>query len=134
VLDPLPFRIKVPGADTFQGWQVLSIVFKVEGYLHLTDEAMVLEWSGTESVDAVGGDGIRSTVDPLPHEEAEVPRAEIVRARLRWPLVAPRLLLTSRRLGTFNGLPGARPGRLSLRIRRRDAALAARYAAQLDAG
>ena len=131
MLEALPFRFAVAGEDRLEAGRILSISFKVEGLAHLDHDVLHLEWAGTESVDDVNGLGVSSTVNALPHEEVELPREVLGGARLRWRYVAPRLVLSGRRLDTFDGLPGAQPGRLVLKVRRRHAALAEAYASEL---
>jgi hypothetical protein len=77
-------------------------------------------------------DGILSKVEVLPLETIELPVVELVDLRLVGGWWAPRLELRARRLDAFDGIPTARPGVITLRIRRQDRRLAAEMAAEIE--
>jgi hypothetical protein len=122
--DPLPFRLRMPGSDTLDLRGARSISWRVEGRLYLAGDMLGLEWTGTRRAERVSLSGVKVHTEELPVEVLEIPVEWIIDARLRTPRLAPRLELRAGRLDAFDGLPGAEPGSVTLRLARRDAARA----------
>ena len=119
---PLPFRLKVPGEDTLDLRGARSVSYRLDGLLHVAADLLTFEWAATRRTQRVSITGVKDEVDDSPVGTVEVPRSSIVRAQLRGGWWAPRLQLWARRIDAFDGIPGARPGMLTLRIHRRDRA------------
>jgi len=118
-IEPLPFRISVPGEDAIDFKGVRSVSYRVEGLLHLVDDTLEFEWTATETTERVGFTGIHTGVDSSPIGRLKVPAGWIAEARLGWAWWRLRLLFQARRLDAFEGMPGAHAGTLTLKIRRR---------------
>jgi hypothetical protein len=140
---PLPFRLSAPGEETIGIAGVKSIGYKMVGQIHLNDQWLVIEWTGTRTTEKLGITGIGTDVDQLPLEKFEIPVDHIVGARLTRAWWLPRLVLRALELDLFDDIPGSEPGIVSLRIKRSDRALAldfimaledAQYGASLPAG
>jgi hypothetical protein len=119
-VDPLPFRIKVPGYDAFDAQGIVSITIKLEGLLSVSDNAITLEWKATRQIDSVSLSGVTDEVDESPVGRCEIPVDLILEARLRGGWWSPRLELRARRLDAFENIPTAQSGIAKLRIRRLD--------------
>jgi hypothetical protein len=119
-VDPLPFRIKVPGYDAFDAQGILSITIKLEGLLSVSEKVVSLEWRATRQIDSVSLSGITDEVDESPVGRCEISVDQILEARLRGGWWSPRLELRARRLDVFEDIPTARNGIAKLRIRRHD--------------
>lgn len=132
-IDPLPFRLKLPGRDTVGFDGAWSISYRLEGFLHLDGDTIKLEWVATRWTQGLSFTSVKDEVDQSPIGSTEVPLSSIRRARLRGGWWAPRLQLWARHIDAFEGIPGAQPTTVSFRIDRRDRALAAAIAAALDA-
>jgi hypothetical protein len=121
--DPLPFKLKIPGEDTIDWQGVRSISYRLDGLLSLSDDAVTLEWKARRHTEHVGIGGVKDVVDESPIGTMEISRALIARVRVvGW--FRPRLQMWARQIDAFEGIPSARPGMLSLRIRRPDRRLA----------
>ena len=118
-LEPLPFRLGVAGDDVIDSAGIRSVSYRVEGLLHLVDDTLRFEWSATETTEEVSGSRIGTVVDHSPIGRLDVPAGWIAEVRLRWPAWLPRLILRGRRLDAFEGMPNARRGGITLKIRRR---------------
>lgn len=132
MLDPLPFRIPVPGDDRVSLGGVQSISSKIEGLLHHEGGQLAFEWGGTRSVERVSLADTGSRVETLPPQVLEVPIDWIAEAWLKGWLWLPAVVLRSRRLDAFDGLPGAAGGKAVLRIKRRDLDLARRIVREIN--
>ncbi len=130
--EPLPFRLSVPGRDTIDADGARSVSYRLEGFLHIVDSILTVEWTGTESTQQVSFTSVTDHVDPLPVEWLEIPVDWITEVRLRGGWWRPRLELRARRLDAFEGIPSARAGSITLRIRRRDRELAGQIAVAID--
>ena len=130
--EPLPFRLKVPGQDVIDTEGVWSISYKAEGLLHLDGDVLVVEWQATRTTEKVAVSGIGTDVDHSPIATLEVPIELVAGMRYRGGWWWPRLELRGRTLDAFDGIPGARPGVVSLRVRRRDRAHARGFAAAFE--
>jgi len=119
-INPLPFRIKVPGHDTIGAEGVVSISIKLEGLLHLNEKELLLEWTATRTVESVSLEGVRDEVDQSPVGSCEIPLSDILEASVRGGWWAPRLELRARSLEAFEDIPTAENGIAKLRIRRSD--------------
>jgi len=118
-VEPLPFRIGVPGEDIIDVSGIRSVSYRVEGLLHLVHGTLIFEWSATEKTKRVAFTGISTLVDESPFGGREVPVGWIAEARLRGGWWWPQLVLRARRLDVFEGMPGGKTGALILRIGRR---------------
>lgn len=134
VKDPLPFRIRIPSEESVDlDGQEVSVTYRLHGLLRLVDNALALEWivrRRTETDSLTDGD---VQLDESPVGTASVPVAWIVRADVRGGWWSPRLEILARRIDAFESIPGARPGSLTLRIRRQDRELAGVIAAAVAA-
>jgi len=131
VIDPLPFRLRVPGIDKIDLQGIRSISYRVEGLLHLDGSTVALEWAGTRKTEWVALGRVTDEVDRSPLARVELPASAIAGARVHGGWWAPRLELRARSLAVFDGIPGARPGVLRLRISRRDREHASAMAAAI---
>jgi hypothetical protein len=130
-IEPLPFLLRYPRQDTLDSRGARSIRYRVDGLLHLDVALLTVEWAEVQEIQRVSLTGIGTDLHALSRDAVEVPLSLISEVRLRgwW---APRLELRGRRLDAFDGIPGARPGALTLRIPRRYRAVAATFAAALE--
>ena len=118
-IEPLPFRLGVPGDDVIDSDGVRSVSYRVEGLLHLVDDTLSFEWTATETTEEVSGSRIGTVVDHSPIGRLDVPAGWIAEVRLRWAAWLPRLVFRGRRLDAFEGMPCAKRGGITLKIRRR---------------
>ena len=130
---PLPFRIKLPGEDTVAFTEIRDVTRRVDGLLHLLDDAILLEWAVTESVDEVGLGSVSSTTETFAAEELELPLAWLASAELVGGILRPQLLLRARGLGVFAEVPGAKADRLALGYTRADRFVALEMARAITA-
>lgn len=130
--DPLPFRLRVPGDDRVDLGGVHSISWQFEGLLHHLGDRLRFEWSGTRSVQSVSLSRTVDRAEPIPPEELEVPVEWIAEAVLTGALWLPGMELRARRIDAFDGIPGARGGRVSLRFKRRHLDIARRIVRELN--
>ena len=119
-LNPLPFRLGVPGEETIKFSGIKSTGYNIEGLLHLSDLILTLEWTGTQTTEQVGFTGVGTETVELPGDWKEIPAAEIADASVRGFWWSPRLELRSRRLDTFEDIPTGRAATLRLKIKRQD--------------
>lgn len=130
--DPLPFRIHVPGDERVGLDGIREVVWKIEGLLHLDGTTLVLEWTGSRTTTVVSLGTVRKDTRELPVSSLDVPAGWLSEVRLRawwWPA---RLHLRARVLDAFEGVPAARPGAITLRLRWRDLALARQVIADIQ--
>ena len=121
--EPVPFRLGLAGEETLDTRGVRSVSYKVDGVLHLDGDNLTLEWAVDRHTESVGLGGVRTDVEKFDYEDLVVPLSWLMEARLtRFPR---RLRLRAKHLDAFEGVPGERPARLALKIRRRDRHLAA---------
>lgn len=118
--DPLPFRLKVPSHDSFDLEGLETVSYRMEGLLHLKDDLVSLEWTGTRKTEYLTVTGVGTEHDHYPVTWIEIPVAWITEARMRGGWLSPRLELRARRLDAFRDVPSARADRLILRVARRD--------------
>ncbi len=130
---PLPFRIKLPGEDSVFFTEVRDVARRADGLLHLLDDAILLEWAVTESVDEVGIGNVSSTTETFAAEEIEIPLVWLASAELIGGILRPRMLLRARGLGVFADVPGAKADRLELSYARADRFVAVEMAAAIKA-
>ena len=129
--DPLPFRLSLAGEETLDTRGIRSVSYKVQGLLHLEDDTLALEWAVDQYTESVGLGGVSTGAEKFDYEELVVPLTWLTEVRLtRFP--SRRLKLRARRLDAFDGVPSARPGSVSLRIRHRDRHLAAAMVEAID--
>ncbi len=117
--EPLPFRLRIRGKDVIDLKGIRSVSYRVDGLLHLVDDALEFEWTATETTERVGFTGIHTGVDSSPIGRLEVPAGWLAEVRLLWGWWRLRLSFRARRLDAFEGMPGAKGGAVTLRIRRR---------------
>jgi hypothetical protein len=130
-VDSVPFQVQLPGRDTMGFDGMRSVSYGVHGLLHLDGDIATFEWSTTRHTEIVSLTDISEHDDETPPDLLDVPAAWIADATLTGGWWRPRLVLRGRRLDAFVGVPGARPGIVSLRVRRRDRPLAMAMAAAL---
>ncbi len=119
-LDPIPFRIRVPGHDSIDTRGVVSITIKLEGLMSLMEDVISLEWTATRQIESVSVSGVHEETDESPVGRREIPLSVILGARLRGGWWSPRLELRARTLDAFEGIPTANQGVAKLRLRRSD--------------
>lgn len=124
MIEPVPFTLPLPGSDTLGLHGARSETWRLQGLLHFDGETVTLEWSTTRHVEQVSLTGVDIDDEASPPELLDVPVGWIAEARLVRQWFTTRLVLRGRRLDAFDGVPGAAPGTLTLRIARRDRALA----------
>ena len=118
--DPLPFRIKISGEDTVDSRGVRSVSYRLDGLLQVSDEVLTLEWRATRHTQHVEMGNVTDEVDESPVGTMQIPRDLVSRAQVKGGVWRPRLQLWARKIDAFDAIPRARPGTLTLRIRRRD--------------
>ena len=133
VTEPVPFQLPLPGLDTLGLEGARSESRRVHGLLHLDAGTVTFEWRAVLHVELVSLTRVHVDDVATRTERVVVPVAAIGAARLTGGWWAPRLVLRARRLDAFDGVPGAGPGTVALRIARRDRALAAAMAGALVA-
>lgn len=121
-LNPLPFRLSLPGEDSVKLSGFRSISYNIEGLLHVSDLVVTVEWTGTQTTEQFTFEKVGTDVDKLPIDWVEIPASEISDARVYRYWWSPCLELRSRRLDTFDDIPSARSAILRLKINRRDRA------------
>lgn len=131
-IDPLPFRLRVPGTDTVGFAGIKSVTYDVEGLLHLAGHTVTIEWSGTQTTEQVSLEKIGTDVDELPHDWLELPVTFISDARVLGVWWRPRFELRARRLDAFQIVPSARGATLTMKIRRLDRARAREMAVAIE--
>lgn len=134
VVEPVPFRIALPGSDTLGLDGARSVSSQLHGLLHLEGEALSFEWRTVRHVEQVTLVSIRVADETTPPEWLDIPVEWIADAHLTGGWWAPRLNLRARRLDAFDRVPGAGPGTVVLPIARRDRPLAAALVEALRAG
>ncbi len=126
---PLPFRLRVPGADVIDSQGVRSVSYRLEGRAHFANDVLTLEWAGTRTTEQISAKGtslgipmikIGTDVSHSPIGSLEVPVSWISDVRVRGGWWWPQVVLRARRLDTFDRVPGATPGILVVKIRRAD--------------
>ena len=122
--EPVPFHLPLPGSDTLGLRGARSETWRVQGLLHFDGETLTLEWSTTRHVEQVSVTGVDVDDEFSPAEVLDVPIGLIAEARLIRGWWRTRLTLRGRRLDVFDGVPGAAPGTVTLRIARRDRPIA----------
>jgi hypothetical protein len=131
-LEPLPFRIAVPGRDKLDLDGARSISWKITGLLHHEVTQLAIEWEGMRTTEGVTLGGVIDNVDRMPAEVLEVPIELVAEAWLSGGWWLPRFMVRGRRLDVFDGLPGALAGRAVLRIERRHRDIAHAIAAEIN--
>jgi len=120
----VPFRTKLP-SDWTSGTEVVFTERRVDGILRLSGDELVLELRVTEDVTTVSGSaGYQKDKKASDVAELAVPLSRIVSTKLRKWWWGPRLTVVTDSMRLFEDVPGAAPGRLDLRIARRDAPMA----------
>ena len=132
-LNPLPFRLNVPGRDTVGLGGIESVSYRVSGLLRLADQSVTLEWTGTRTTEQVTLDKIGTDVDEFPLEWMELPFGRIAGAWVIGGWWWPRFELRALGKNDFIGVPSTRGVTLRLRIHWRDRSLAAALASEIEA-
>lgn len=130
-LNPLPFRVSVPGRDTLDLELIESVSSRIDGLLHLRSNGVRLEWQETETREQVSLERVGTDVQRFELQPLELPYERIAGAWVIGGWWWPRLELRARSFTDLEGVPGARGITLMLRIQRRDRALARAVAAEL---
>lgn len=130
----LPFTLKVAGKDETDGLRAVSTSFHFHGYLRLEGTQLRIEWRGHARVQDVDLLTVRDEQLPLPAETLLIPLARLRRAELRGGWWRPRLAISARDLHALSVIPSEDQGVVSLWYTRRDGALAAAMAQQLQQG
>lgn len=130
-VEPVPFHLSLPGSDTLGLSGARSASYRVRGLLHLEGGILTFEWSVLKHVEKVTLSGVEERDEASPPELLDVPASWVGDARLVGGWWWPRLVLRGRRLDAFDGVPGATPGFVALRVARRDRPLAAAMAAAI---
>ena len=123
--EPLPFRLALPDDDHWGFTGIEHTAYTITGLLHLSEDALFLEWAERRKVERFTWTRIGTDHEEFPVETLEIPLDWIASLEVIGGWWMPRVRLRARRLDTFEGVPGAEPGRLVLVIARRDRALAA---------
>jgi hypothetical protein len=129
----LPFRLKVPGKDEFQGLHAVSISYRFHGVLRLEGALLAIEWQGAAQVQDVGALSVRDDRLALPDERLTVPVSHLYRATLAGGWWRPRLTLQAKVLRALAIVPSEDHGTVHLWYARRDRAAAIEMAAALNA-
>ncbi len=114
----LPFRLKVPGKDAFEGIDVVSTTFRVHGFLRFDGYMLSVEWGGEIAIQEVSITKISDETEPLQDERIDLPITEIHRASLAGGWFRPRLELQARRLGALSYIPSEKLGVVKLWYKR----------------
>ena len=131
--EPVPFHLPLPGADTIGLDGLRSISCRVHGILYLDASMATLEWITTRHSEQVSFSSVDVDDDETEPEALDLPVSWIADATLKGGWWRPRLVILARRLDAFDGVPGARPGTITLHLRRRDRQVAGAMAAALSA-
>lgn len=118
-IEPLPFRIRIPGKDVIDLKGVRSVSYRVEGLLHLDRAILEFEWMATETTELVSLTRIGIDVDQSPIGRLEVPANWLAEVQLRGRRWLPYVMLRAKWLDAFEGMPGVKGTVTRLRIRRR---------------
>jgi hypothetical protein len=130
----LPFILKVAGKDEVDVVRAVSTSFHFHGWLRLDGAVLRIEWKGHARVEEVELLSVRDEQLPLPAESLVVPLARLRRAELLGGWWRPRLAISARDLHALSVVPSEDQGVVSFWYARRDAALAADLAVQLQRG
>jgi hypothetical protein len=114
----LPFKLKVPGKDEFQGADITSVSYRFHGLLRLDGTDLHIEWAGTAHVDEVGTLNVRSETLPLPSETLDLPVSRLATVEVRGGWLRPRLEITATDLAALAVVPGEAQGRVRFWIAR----------------
>ena len=120
----LPFTLKVPKRDevTFAG--ASSTRFRFRGLLHVQEEALLLEWTGSARVERFGFTGIGDETLQLPDEQLTLSYARLRDISLQGGWILPRLVLMGSDFDALRIVPSEDGGRVCLWLARRDRLLA----------
>ena len=130
---PVPFRLSLAGEETLDFRGVRSVGYKVEGLLHLENDSLTLEWAVDKTTENVGLSGVSTDVEKFDYEDLTLHLTWLTEVRLTGGFFRPwRIHLRASRLDAFDGIPAAKPGRISLKIRRRNRHIAAAMVAAIQ--
>jgi hypothetical protein len=129
----LPFRLKVPKREELGFAGASSTRFRFRGLLHVQEEALYLEWTGTARVERFGLTGIGKETLQLPAENMTLPFARLGDIMLQGGWILPRLVLMGNDLDALRIVPSEDGGRVCLWLARRDRRLAADLVQQVRA-
>jgi hypothetical protein len=128
---PVPFRLKIPERGTVAVDGIESVSYQLEGLIHLADDIVTVEWTGTEATDRLSWSKIGTDVEYLPAEYVDIPVDWVSDVRVHGGWWRPRLELRTRRADALAGVPSSRGGAVDLCLRRRDRELARVMAAAI---
>lgn len=112
---------------------ISSTNFRFQGLLHVHDEALLLEWTGTAKVERFGLTGIGDETLPLPDESLTLPYPRLRDVLLQGGWLMPRLVLLGNELDALRIIPSEDGGRVCLWIARRDRRLAQEFVQRIRA-
>lgn len=130
-LEPVPFRLRMKGADTLDSRGARSVGYRADGLLYLEVEDLRFEWAVERTIEFLSLSGARSEVERFDYEETLVPVAWVTEVRVGG-YFRPHMLVRAARLDAFDDMPSSRPGAISLRLLRRHRHLATTMAAAID--
>ncbi len=129
-MDSLPFSLRVPGQDALTVTLISSTRFRFRGSLTLAGDVLLIEWTGSATVDEVGARvGARSREIALPPESLSLALTAVRGLRLLGGWLWPYLEITASALGDIRIVPSEDGGVVRCFLARRDRALAARLIA-----
>jgi len=130
-MDSLPFRLKVPGKDAVTVTTASSTSFRFHGLLHLLDDAIQLEWTGTARVEEVSLLAVKEETLALPDETLTLPLSRLREMQLGGGWWHPYLELMGNDLEALRIVPSEDRGRVRLWLARRDRSLAREIATRV---
>jgi len=116
MVEPLPFRIRVPKVNRLTMTGSQSIETSVDGLLHLEENVLYVEWLVREKVHRFGFDGVGTEPQEYPAETNDVPAEWLAMVRKVDLVVSTWITFRARRLDAFSGIPTAGAGTLTVRV------------------
>jgi hypothetical protein len=77
----LPFTLQIPDKNDWSLTRFTSTKFRFRGRMRVSEDGLVIEWSGVATVEAVGLLGLNKETVSLPHESLTLPLSAIATAR-----------------------------------------------------
>ena len=127
----VPFSFRLPGEQRMDGSTSITREPKVRGVVRFTGDRLVMEWTGHVRTTVVSGRGTEVTDEPVPAGERALPLGSIARMEVRGGWWMPRIELATVDLASLADVPSAQPGRVTLRLARRDRHHAAELVAKV---
>ena len=128
----VPVWLKVSRDYEKDGVDWTSEEEQVDGILRLEPHGLILEFDVIQSITTMGGMDYSTDTENLGRRELDIPLDQLVAITVhrRWWL--PRLRIQTSRLSAFEGLPGAKRGIVTLRIKRSNVGSAKTLIAELE--